>query len=108
MSDFMVSLPKLAAQMEVDESALLRLVRDGDIPAPAIIGGAVRFDPLRLAQWRADGCPKGEPCGHRVLNAVRRALLDESDEHNAVQMARLSKLLDNATPEMLRAARVYL
>ena len=108
MTDFMVSLPKLAADLEVDESALLRFVRDGVCPPPIIVGGLARFNADELRAWRNCGCPAGEPVGHRRLHAIRRAMMDEADERFATVSARLSDLLDNATPEVLRQLDVYL
>lgn len=101
MSEFMITLPKLAAKLEVDEPTLLRFVRDGVVPQPVIIGGFARFRADELRSWAEAGCPQCEPCGHRVLNRVRRAMIDEGDIAFEASMQRLSVMLDNATPAML-------
>ena len=96
MDAFLWTIDTTAERCQVDTPTLLRLVRDGDIPQPVIIGGLVRFNAFDLERWRSSGCPKSDPPAPRQMLAIRRAMIHEGDDQFFAACNRLSAQLDTA------------
>jgi hypothetical protein len=98
MTEFLISLPTLAARMELDEPSLLRWIRDGLCPSPILAGGCVRFDVDVLASWRAAGCPAVAPPSGSDMRRIRVALVTESTERFDAAGRRFDADFDAASP----------
>jgi hypothetical protein len=101
MTEFLISLPTLAARMELDEPSLLRWIRDGLCPSPILAGGCVRFDCDVLASWRAAGCPACEPPTGADMRRIRVALVAEADERFQAAGRRFDAEFATASPAAL-------
>jgi predicted DNA-binding transcriptional regulator AlpA len=104
----LLSMPSLAERLDLDLSAVLGGVERGAIPQPLLVDGLVRWSADDISRWVSDRCPPCDKPHHRIMHAVRRAWLDESDSRFDVAVSRLSSALDHASPDVLRAVQVYL
>lgn len=49
---------QLAALLAVSERTLYRLKSTGELPAPVVLGGSVRWRLAEIRGWIAKGCPR--------------------------------------------------
>lgn len=78
------TLAGMAELFQTDESSILALSRDGDIPEPRFIGKRlVRWSEYDLEKWAAGGCQHVEPTigrdgWYRLRNEIRREYLEKN------------------------------
>ena len=77
MDPILLDLKQAAATLAVDESTLLRWVRDGVCPPPMIVSGLPRWHRETLDRWAAGGCVTGEPPHHFIMHAARRGNMED-------------------------------
>ena len=77
MDNILLDLKQAAATLAVDESTLLRWVRDGVCPPPMLVSGLPRWAPETLQRWAIGGCVAGQPLHHRVNLQIRKGHLED-------------------------------
>ncbi len=61
-----------------DEPTVLRLIRDGDIPSPNVIGSTViRWEASQVNDWVAAGCPKCDRPLTVTFDTIRENIVAE-------------------------------
>jgi len=78
MSSLLVGFRTVAETAETDISTILRWVRDGDMPAPMLVGGLPRWNPDVLYAWRSEQCPKCDPPTRSEFHRIRVCWLDDT------------------------------
>lgn len=53
----LVNARELAKMLSVSERTLYRLKSAGELPAPVVLGGSVRWRLSEIHKWIVDGCP---------------------------------------------------
>jgi len=53
----LVNARELAKMLSVSERTLYRLKSAGELPAPVVLGGSVRWRLSEIRKWIGDGCP---------------------------------------------------
>ncbi|MCL4205753.1 MAG: hypothetical protein KJ000_24995 [Pirellulaceae bacterium] len=74
----LLSIDTVAERCQVDVPTVLRWIRDGDIPAPCIVGGLARWTSGGFDTWAASGCPKCDPPGYCDFERVRLAYSEDA------------------------------
>ena len=62
LANELISASQLADLLSVSERTLYRLKSIGQLPAPIVLGGSVRWRLTEIRDWIAQGCPK--PASH--------------------------------------------
>ena len=58
LANELISASQLADLLSVSERTLYRLKSIGQLPAPIVLGGSVRWRLTEIREWIAQGCPK--------------------------------------------------
>jgi excisionase family DNA binding protein len=77
MNNRFSTIDEQAERLAVDVASLLRLIRDGHIPRPKLIGDLARFDSDELEKWLSDDCPRRVAPTADQFRAIRKARIDE-------------------------------
>ena len=87
---------------KVDDSTLLRFIRDGLVPHPVTIGGCIRWTGAAIKAWMDTGCPKCEPPMANAFRRIRLGIALEDAERDAARHADLG--IDAADVEVIADA----